>query len=301
MTDRGWINSTAMTRLIDGLVEKCVKDYKIDHARAREKFVEKLSSSHKLKSAAEGETNPDKIARTRAFRDASADAKREIYYELRRYSRESEGKETAPLLNLSPGVDKETLNAAIKETLEGHVSSKERAGQMESMYAQIFAAAGVPKTILDAGCGVQPLAYPFDGEGKRTKKYVGLDKDKKAVAALSAYAAIRGDGRLVAKEWDIANGWNDALKAAGAEEFDLALLLKVVPVVKRQEPELLNILADIPAKTIVVTGSKIGMAKRTSIERREKAIIAKFIETSGWTVIAPIELDEETGWVARRG
>jgi len=50
---------------------------------------------------------------------------------------------------------------------------------------------------------------------------------------------------------------------------DLGLLLKVVPVVRRQSPELLPVLAAIPADRLVISGCRNAMAKRRDIERRE--------------------------------
>ena len=73
----------------------------------------------------------------------------------------------------------------------------------------------------------------------------------------------------------------------------VALILKVVPVVKRIDPLLLDVLAKVPASTVVVSGVKESMVKKHDIEHKERRAITKFIELSGREVTAEFELDNE--------
>ncbi len=48
-----------------------------------------------------------------------------------------------------------------KKILETHLSTKERLPLYPVIYEKIFAIAGEPKVILDLGCGLNPVSYPF--------------------------------------------------------------------------------------------------------------------------------------------
>jgi hypothetical protein len=120
------------------------------------------------------------------------------------------------------------------------------------------------------------------------------------VQALEAFAARRGDAFSV-RAWSIADGWEPLLRASGIAMFDVALMLKLVPVVARQEPEHLAILAAVPARRIVVSGSREAMAKRRSIARRERAVLDDFIAGAGWRVTAESETPDEFFLAVERG
>jgi 16S rRNA (guanine(1405)-N(7))-methyltransferase len=77
----------------------------------------------------------------------------------------------------------------------------------------------------------------------------------------------------------------------------LALIMKVVPVVCRQQRELLSVLAETPADTWLLTGSRIALAKRRSIERREKRVLEEFVSLAGRTVKHEFVVEEEFAWV----
>ncbi|MBW3002158.1 hypothetical protein KY338_03300 [Candidatus Woesearchaeota archaeon] len=48
-----------------------------------------------------------------------------------------------------------------EKILETHLSTKERLPIYPVIYAKIFAITGEPKVILDLGCGMNPVSYPF--------------------------------------------------------------------------------------------------------------------------------------------
>ncbi|MBI4665098.1 MAG: hypothetical protein HY751_01675 [Nitrospinae bacterium] len=300
MSEPGWAASAAFEAIVNRLADKMAKEYKIEREPARLQLIAELNGDAKLRLLAANLADPAKIERSRHYKEAVTRAKRKIYYQLRRYQAPV-AEPAAGLVSLPSGSNAATMEMAIRRELENHVSARERIRDMKLLYETVFKAAGAPGTVIDAGCGVQPLAYPFDGEGRATRLYVAMDKDKKAVSTLNAYAKLRGDDRLKPMLWNISHGWAGALEALGGPLFDLGFLLKVAPVVERQEPALLDTLMTIPAKLVVITGSRTAMAKRRSIERREKASVARFMEKAGWEPVSEITLEEETGWIARRG
>ena len=74
-------------------------------------------------------------------------------------------------------------------------------------------------------------------------------------------------------------------------------MLKLIPVINRQEDNLLEYLAKIPGNTVVVTGSKEAMVKKKNIQIREDIILKKFIAQTGRKVIKEIDIENEFGYV----
>ena len=79
------------------------------------------------------------------------------------------------------------------------------------------------------------------------------------------------------------------------EGFALALGLKLIPVLARQERELLPLFRDLPTRRFLITGAREAMVKRRSIERRERASLQAFADELGFPIIGSLETDSELG------
>ena len=93
--------------------------------------------------------------------------------------------------------------------------------------------------------------------------------------------------------WNISEGWRTVCTEHSIDTFDLAFLFKLVPVVKRTSPPLLQQLADIPAETFVISGVKESMVKKHDIERKERKAIDNFIKDIGRSKTGEFELGNE--------
>jgi 16S rRNA (guanine(1405)-N(7))-methyltransferase len=146
--------------------------------------------------------------------------------------------------------------------------------------------------------------FPFGALGEELDLYQALDRDAEGIEALRAVAEARSESRLAAFRWDLAEGWNTLAQmepAAHVERFDVALLLKVVPVVARQEPRLLDVLARTPARRLVVSGSRVALARQATIERRERGVLQRWIHRHGFAVIGEFAVEEEFAYVLEPG
>jgi 16S rRNA (guanine(1405)-N(7))-methyltransferase len=248
MSETGWLERAPMRQLIDAAVEKIVARYRIDREAARAMVVEIWSKDQDLRRVAERESSPTKIARTSPFKCASAAARQSIYYKLRRYKLHDTELEAliAHLASLPPGAAVHEREAAAEAIARAHISTRERLATLDAFSDELFSLVGEPRTVLDVGCGFQPLVFPFDKRGRTVELYVAVDKDRMAIAAIEAYAKARGDGRLLARWWELASGWEPIQQASGVDRFDLALLFKLVPVIERQAPALLSMIAQTP-------------------------------------------------------
>lgn len=298
--DDAWLSDGPVEELLRGVVEKAVRQYRIAPEEAERIVRESLAGDGRLQQAAAGEPSAAKLARTRAFKEAAAEAKRRVYYYLRTYKTDEAElvRLTESLAALPPGGPAAARDALAAEIVRQHASTRERVPRAAEFYRELFARVGEVRTVVDVGCGLHPLMFPLDGPGgEDIQQYVALEKDPRALECLEAYARAMGDGRIVAVAWDIADGWPAVVDRAGVEQFDLALLMKLVPVVARQRRDLLGVLAQTPARQWVVTGSRVSMTRRASIERRERAVLREFVQSAGRELEGEFAVGEEFTWV----
>ena len=102
---------------------------------------------------------------------------------------------------------------------------------------------------------------------------------------------------LAARTWEIRDGWTAAVGSERSAKFDVALMLKLVPVIGRQSPELLPILASVPARRLVVSGSRQALAKRRSIEARELSVLRDFARKYEFREVGHFDTEDEIALV----
>ena len=291
-----------LAQLAADLADQVARRYRIDPADAVALILADWQGQPRLVAAAARAAAPGDVLRLRIYRDAAAAAKRDIYYRLRRYRAAETAFDDAvqALAGLAPGSPRHLITERVTAVAAAHVSTAERLPHLDGFVAALTAAAGAFETVVDAGCGVLPLLFPLDAPAcAGVREYWALDKDPRAIAAAREYARIRADQRLRPVQWNIADGWQ-AVFAAGLARCDLGLLLKVVPVVGRQSPELLRVLAAIPADRLVISGCRSAMTKRRDIERRETRELQRFCAEHALTEIGRFRTADEICLVVER-
>ncbi|MBM7776546.1 16S rRNA (guanine(1405)-N(7))-methyltransferase [Actinokineospora baliensis] len=273
-----------------------VRRYRIEHDQAVDMVVESFGRNRALVSAIADADSVDKVKRLRVYRDAATAAKKEIYHHLRRYRpAESSATEAVDrLVDLPPGAP---VADAVRAVVAGHISTAERLGDLDGFFGQLFEHIGSPDSVLDVGCGVLPLLFPLDNPP--VKELWAVDTDPEAIRAVRAYA--RTEPRIHPVQWDLNEDWA-ALSAQGLPaRVDVALVLKVLPVVARRAPKALEVLARTPADLLVFSGSRTAMAKRQDIERREAGVLRRFFAEFGFTEVGEFRTEDEICLVVRRG
>jgi 16S rRNA (guanine(1405)-N(7))-methyltransferase len=297
-----WIADERFAPLWDGLLASVVKQYRIDENAARTLLRQALETS-RLSSVVADATSPAEIRRTRAFKDAAAAAKRQVYHALRRY-RADDGQYAAALTRLQQGgasLAHGELTTIIAQITNGHASTRERMADEQAFNGFLAQAIGPAATLLDVGCGVQPLRFPFDAL-PGLSMYAAVDSNRRSIDAVAAFAAAAGNGVLRPQCNDLSGGWPSVLAAFEIAEdgcFDVALMLKLVPVVARQAKDVLAVLTKTPARRWIVTGSSVSLAKRASIARRERQVLLRFIADSGRNIVSEFSFGEEFGFVVQ--
>ncbi len=115
---------------------------------------------------------------------------REVYGVFQRASQE---KKYSLLERLSSAKGRNERLKIIYDLLSTHQSTFERKEHYKTVYHDLFKKIGAPKTILDLGCGLNPLAYNFIGSDP---KYFCCDISSEDMAFVQSFFDEEGiDGR----------------------------------------------------------------------------------------------------------
>lgn len=295
-----WLGDERFAPLLAELLAAVVKQYRVDERAARRLLCESLAGSTLGPIVVQADTASD-VRRTRAYKDAASAAKRHVYHALRRY-RGDDGEYDGWIAQLregGAGLRREEVDELLARLVDGHASTRERTAEQDAFNGFLVNAIGPVTHVLDVGCGVQPLRFPFAAL-PNLQCYAAVDSNRRSIDAVTAFAAATDNGILRPLCDDLSGGWPAVMAALGLASdtaFDVALMLKLVPVVKRQAKELLATLADTPARRWIITGSTTGLAKRTSIARREAGVLRRFIDASGRAIREEFAFGEEFGYV----
>lgn len=161
-------------------------------------------------------------------------------------------------------------SAGADADLRAHASTRERLPHLERFYAGIWAITGVPSSVLDLGCGLNPLALPWMRLAPDAR-YVAIDADERPLATVRAFLQRSGQPHKVRAM--------DLVSLVPTDEADVALLLKLVTTLDRQDPTAATrLLRGLRARHAVVSfttrslgGRSKGM-ERTNRDRMERLV-----------------------------
>jgi 16S rRNA (guanine(1405)-N(7))-methyltransferase len=141
--------------------------------------------------------------------------------------------------------EKERIRAACADIMRAHASTRERLPILEAFYQETLGRLGPIQSVLDLGCGLNPLALPW-----------------MPLAADAVYYACDLDGQLVA----FVNGALDVLGRPGRAvvcnliedaptyPVDVALALKLLPCLEQLDKAIsLRLLESVQARQIIVS------------------------------------------------
>jgi hypothetical protein len=272
------------------LAASFVKNYKYPLQDATDYFYEKLSANPDIVTLITNAASAKQLSKSATFKEFVKKQKKDLYYKLRKYKNNDDTR--AELLQSL--TDAASAGELLEKLARVHISSGERFEEQATFYNELSQTIASATTIVDVGCGVQPLFFPkhqFPG----VTKYIALDKDRESVEIMQRFKQAFPSQYewLYPLTWNISEGWEQVRKTFGMDAFDAALVLKLVPVVKRIDPSLLDELAKIPASTIIISGVKESMVKKHDIEHKERRAIMNFIKNSGREVTGEFELSNE--------
>jgi 16S rRNA (guanine(1405)-N(7))-methyltransferase len=177
---------------------------------------------------------------------------------------------------------------ACVEVMRGHASTSERIPHLERFFAPIWElAGGPPRTVLDIGCGLGPLALPWM-DLSRTATYHASDVDRRSLDVAGGFLDLVGQPHAIEVRDVVADG-------PPGTRADVALLLKLVPLLDHQDPSAAGrALHALDARFAVVTfpsrslGGRRGMA--ATYRRRLDDLVAEAEISEVREASAPNEL-----------
>ena len=149
---------------------------------------------------------------------------------------------------------------ALREALLCHASTRERLSEADALFDRAFKAAGNPQTVLDLACGFNPVYLGARGGVAVT----GVDIHAGCVRFVNDCASIGG--------WNVSARLGDLISEIPNDPCDLALMMKLLPVMESQKSgATLRLIDGVNAKYILVTfptktlgGRGVGMEKHYS-------------------------------------
>lgn len=228
------------------------------------------------------------VARHRSTREASKAAKRKLHQVHGAYF---DGKHLSAIdcaLDRIGVADVETKKSICSEVLSLHASTAERSEILGSLYRAVFDVTGVPRSIIDVGCGLHPFGLPWMGLDSDCR-YTAMDVDERLAARLDRFLGIMGQNARVYA--------GDILSDGVAEAADVALFMKVAPCFEQQSSGAFReILMKTQAAWSVVTFPVASLGGRDVGMRQH---YERFIEEIGATPAARIDFSTELVYVFR--
>ena len=293
---------TKNPNILDKLVEKIAceisRRYRIVPDAAKRVLTRHISEDKKLLSRLHTASKVEDIERLHEFREAVKNAKKEIYYNLRRYHRDKQAEKDL-IDELERRIEShraiEDIYHVRDELLMMHSSTAERFEHYAAFYEELFRITPIPSTILDVACGIHPLSYPFEKHGP--SEYVAIDRDELCIKAVNAFAQLHRTVRLRGILSDIEEIEWHSITTRREKGFDLAFMLKIIPVLKRHDDKLLRKLAAVPAGRILITANAEALTRRLRVSRREDRALRSFIEPSGKKIVSEFRIPNEFGYL----
>ena len=185
-----------------------------------------------------------------------------------------------------------------QELLSRHSSTKERLPFYQAMYQSIFNITGKPATILDLGCGLNPLSLPFM-ELKKVN-YFAYDISKNEVDVLNKFFNSLPKNSLWKGKAQILD-ITDVEKVLGLPIADICFLFKVTDIVdrghghKRSE----ELMKAIPSHWVIVSFPTHTMSGKPMTAPRRKWM-EWMCARLGWSY-ATFEFENEIVYVVKKG
>lgn len=203
---------------------------------------------------------------------------------------------------LQTTADEASRRAALRALLGTHHSTRERLPFLDTFYQTLFAGLPPPSSVLDLGCGLNPLALPWMGL-PATTRYYACDVDHGQVAFLKGWLALAGQpGQAFVCNLLAPMPPASRLLPTDAPASDVALLLKILPCLEQLDRHIgPRLLAGISAATLIVSfpAQSLG-GKGKGMVQHYSGHMAQLVEGRPWQV-ERFEFPSELVFRLRRG
>ena len=183
-----------------------------------------------------------------------------------------------------------------KKILLTNNSTKERLEDYEEIYQKIFEITGKPTSILDLGCGLNPLSFPFMNLEKIN--YYAYDIDNADIFLLNDYFfSIKEKITGKAETINLSTIEEDEIKKL--PKTDVCFMFKLVDVLDRRDhKQSEKIISNLNSKWTVVSFSKKTLAGKM-MNFPYRGWIERMLERIGFEFNI-LDFDNETFYVVRK-
>jgi len=181
-------------------------------------------------------------------------------------------------------------NKDFEKLLTTHISTRERLKVYPKLYKKIFSYIK-PKSILDIGCGLNPVSYPYM---KIKPKYIASDFNKKDMDFLTKFfKTFKINGKAV--KLDLIND----LKKLKKYKVDVCFLFKVLDSLESVKKYIsYEIIKNINAKYIIVSFPLKTVSGKKEMKLKKRNWFEKVILRTGYT-FKTFELSDELYYVIK--
>ncbi len=137
-------------------------------------------------------------------------------------------------------------------TIQTHPSTRERLPLYRQLYQKIWEITGKPESILDLGCGLNPLSFQFMGLDDVT--YHAYDVDEQIAAVINKFFRTKKIGGMASVR--------DVTTASDFPPTDICFLFKMTDILEKGKGHKATeaMITKIPAKFIVVSFPTVTMS-----------------------------------------
>lgn len=235
----------------------------------------------------------EELPRARSPEDAAKRVKRRLHQAVGAFARG--GGSALDALNAAWSGDLEApeFRAACVAAMSGHASTAERVPHLPAFYRGIWALTGRPDRLLDLGCGLGPVALPWM-ELAPTAQYTAVDVDRRALATVDGVLDLVGQPHRVIER--------DLVATRCDETADVALLLKLVTTLDRQDPDAsARLLRGLQVRHAVVSFTRRSLGGRSrGMERTYRQRLARLVDAAGGAEVREASVANELVFVLSR-
>jgi 16S rRNA (guanine(1405)-N(7))-methyltransferase len=216
----------------------------------------------------------EEIAKARSTEDAVKRVKRRLHQAVGAFR----GTGAAdPLAELRAAWSGDLRAPAVRDACAGllrrHASTRERLPHLTGFYRGIWAVTGVPGSVLDLGCGMGPAALSWMGLAPEAR-YVATDVDTEVLETVEAVLELLGQPHEV--------GRRDLVTGVPSDAVDVALMLKLVPTLDRQDAAAATrIIAELATPWVAVSFPRRSLGGRaTGMDRAYRERLDRLVADS---------------------
>jgi 16S rRNA (guanine(1405)-N(7))-methyltransferase len=180
--------------------------------------------------------------------------------------------------------------------LKTHASTNERLSFYKEFYDDVFDVVGNVDSILDIGCGLNPimLGEYFGSKRFSINEYIAQDINLDALEAVKYYFDFF--------KCPVTIDASDLLITIPSASVKLVLLLKIVPLLEQQKKDYFaRVINELNAEHIVVTfPTKTMSGKMVGMTEYYKSMFSGFISASDFRVLFSKEYDNELLYIIAR-